>query len=331
MGLMDKQPKVTVIGGGTGAYVTLSGLKHYPLDLSAIITVADSGGSTGRLRDEFGFLPVGDLRQALAALSADEPDPMVRKLLLYRFAKGSGIEGHNLGNLILTALQDMTGSTARAIEAASKIFRLKGHIYPITTTPVQLVIEYEDGTVEIGEHVLDEKHGGKKIVGIKTSPRAKIYSQAKKAIAESKVLVIGPGDLYGSIMPNLVVEGAREAFKKTPGKIIYIANLMTRYTQTHNMSVKDHIEVIAQAIDRQPDYVLMNSRPVPKAILKAYRLEHEYPVEDDLTGGEPYQVIRAPLNLTRVVKNTAGDTIRRSFLRHDPKKLAIEIMKIIEA
>ena len=143
--------KVVVIGGGTGTSMVLSSLKeHDGIDLSAIVSVADSGGSTGRLRDEFGFQPVGDLRQALAAFAEKD---WIKNLLLYRFNKGHGLEGHNLGNLVLTALQDMTGSTAKAIEVASKIFRLQGHIYPITTKPVNLVIEYSDGTVEIGEHI----------------------------------------------------------------------------------------------------------------------------------------------------------------------------------
>ena len=149
---------------------------------------------------------MGDLRQGLAALASGEKN-WIRELLLYRFSRGQGLEGHNLGNLILTALQDMTGSTAKAVGIASKIFRLHGHIYPITTKSIQLVAEYRDGSVEIGEHIIDDsvKHGGDRIVSLKTSPRAKIYPPAAAAIKSADAIIIGPGDLYSSILPNFII------------------------------------------------------------------------------------------------------------------------------
>lgn len=322
-----KQKKIVVIGGGTGTFVVLSGLKQFDFDLSAIVTVADSGGSTGRLRDEFGFLPVGDLRQALAALAANGDQSWIQDLLLYRFSKGSGLEGHNLGNLILTALQDMTGSTAKAIEIASSIFRLHGHIYPITTHKVDLVVEYEDGQFIVGEHHLNpENAGGKKIKKIRLSPKAEIYSKAKTAIESADLVIIGPGDLYASLLPNLVVGGIKEAFANTKGKIVYIANLMTSFTQTHHMSAADHLAEIEKYLGRQVDHIVVNTQPIPPAILASYKKQHEYPVVDDLPH-DP-SVVRKSLIRTAKFKPQTGDAIVRSYLRHDPQKLAQVISKL---
>lgn len=330
--------KVVVIGGGTGTSMVLSSLKELKgVDLSAIVSVADSGGSTGRLRDEFGFQPVGDLRQALAAFTEQQVQGQkqqqnwIKNLLLYRFNKGNGLEGHNLGNLILTALQDMTGSTAKAIEVASKIFRLQGHIYPITTKPVHLVIEYSDGTVEIGEHILDDagKHAGDRIIGIKTSPRAEIYNRAKSAIENAGAVIIGPGDLYGSIMPNLVIGGVPEAIRRSKAKLIFIMNLMTRYTQTHNMNAADHLDVIEKQISRKVGAVIVNNGKIPAKILKAYREQHEYPVRDNLKKTGDKRIVKANLVRSTLAKQNLADAVHRSYLRHDPVKLKLVLSKLI--
>ena len=153
--MLNKTPSIVVIGGGTGTSTVISGLKSKHVRLTALISVADSGGSTGRLRDEFGFQPVGDLRQSLAALAKTGSQEWIRKLLLYRFTKGEGLKGHNLGNLILTALQDMAGSTTSALEIAEQVFQLHGEIFPVTTQNVQLEIKYDDGTVVLGEDHLN--------------------------------------------------------------------------------------------------------------------------------------------------------------------------------
>lgn len=325
-----KPKKVVVIGGGTGTSVVISGLKQHPLDITAIITVADSGGSTGRLRDEFGFQPVGDLRQSLAALAKENDQSWIRDLLLYRFSHGQGLKGHNLGNLILTALQDMTGSTPIAIEKASKIFRLEGHIYPSTTQNVQLVTEYQDGTVVIGEHNLDDpKLGGKQITSVKLSPKAALYPKARQAIEQADAIIIGPGDLYGSLIPNLVTRGAKAAFAKTSASIIYIMNLMTRYTQTHRYSMQDHIKAIEKQLGKPVSHIVINQQAIPKAFLSAYAFQHEYPVTDDLP--QDSRVIRANLlKTTRATTHTADD-VPRSYLRHHPQKLATTLIKVINS
>jgi len=325
-----KQPKkIVVVGGGTGTFVVLSGLKQHPHDLTAIVTVADSGGSTGRLRDEFGFIPVGDLRQSLAALAHENDQSWIKDLLLYRFSQGKGLKGHNLGNLILTALQDMADSTPKALEIASKIFRLKGHIYPVTTQNVQLIVDFEDGTSITGEHHLNPgKTGGKKIKAIKLFPSAKLYSKAKDAIESADLIIFGPGDLYASILPNLVVSGAKRAYKTAKAKIVYIVNLMTRYTQTHGFTAKDHVEEVKNYLGRYPDYVVVNSNSIPKSVQVSYQKDNEFPVINDLNS-KHYQVIRDSLASIAKTKQQKGDIVQRSLLRHNENKLTKILLKIL--
>lgn len=326
---MKPLPNVVIIGGGTGTYVVGTGLTKFPLNLTAIVTVADNGGSTGRLRDEFGFLPVGDLRQALAAFTDANIGDDIRKLLLYRFSKGSGLEGHNLGNLILTALQDMTGSTPRAVEIAATLFRLKGAIYPITTKNIQLVIEYQDGTVAIGESVLDESaYGGKKIKSISTTPLASIYSKARSAILNADFIIIGPGDLYGSILPNLIIKGAGGALRQSKGKLIYNANLMSKFAQTYQMTIMDHLKVIEKTMNRRFDYIVINNTPIPQSIQKTYLEQHEVPLLDDVPNN-PYAVIRADLLAKSLTQAHKADHLKRSFIRHDSDKIAATIINKI--
>lgn len=323
-------PNVVVIGGGTGSSVVLSGLKQNNLNLTAIISVADSGGSTGRLRDQFGFLPVGDLRQSLAALARESDQSWIRELFLYRFSQGDGLKGHNLGNIILTALQDLCGSTPKALEVAGSVFRLEGTILPVTIENVDLVVEYSDGTFVIGEDKLNPfENGGKAIKRIRLSPQAKIYKKAAQAIIDADLIIVGPGDVYASILPNFAVTGMREVIKKTEAKIIYITNLMTRYTQTHCYTAKMHVEIVKKYMGRYPDYVITNSASIPKSICKAYEKEKGYPVIDDLTGDLPYKVIKDRIYEIASVKPDKADPIKRSLLLHDKKKITYCILKIL--
>lgn len=325
---MKPNINICTIGGGTGTSVALSALHKIPsLNLNAIISVCDNGGSTGRLRDEFGFLPVGDLRQAIAAMTSNSHNDWLRKLLLYRFEKGTGLKGHNLGNLLLTALQDMSGSTENALDITSKIFRLRGSVIPVTTQDAQIVTSYEDGSVEFGEKVLDEKKGGIKIVGIRTEPKVKIYEKAAKAIENAEYIIIGPGDLYASIMANLIVDGVSEAIIKSRAKIILVMNLMTKFTQTHGMSANDHLFLIENTIQKKVDYILMNSEKIPKDIENMYLVDKEYLVVDDLDGDN--RVIRANFVKPVMIVKLEHDTVHRSYLRHDSKILESVFRKII--
>lgn len=328
------EQRVVVVGGGTGTSVVLTGLKErVNLSLSAIVVVSDNGGSTRRLRDEFGFLPVGDLRQCLAALANGNNQAEVRKLLLYRFDKGNGLQGHNLGNLILTALEDMSGSPGEAIEIASKIFRIKGTVLPVTEENVQLVIEYADGTVKIGEDTLDDpKQGGKQITQIKLSPRAKLYHKAKDALLAANHIILGPGDLYGSLLPNTLATGFVPALKKSSAQFIYIVNLMTHYSQTHNMTATEHIQAVTNYCGRQPDVVIINTGTIPEAMAKKYQANHEFLVRDDTDQHSlsNVRIVRDDFVSKVVAHKVPGDALERSLLRHDVEKLTKTLLGLIQ-
>lgn len=325
--------KLLVIGGGTGTSVVLSALKKLPdTDLKAIVVVSDNGGSTGRLRDEFGFLPVGDMRQCIAALASGNNEEIIRKLLLYRFGKDSSLQGHNLGNLILTALEDLLDSPARAVELASKIFRTAGKVYPVTEDNVQLLIQYEDGKEILGEKFLDDpQFGGKKIEKISFDKKAKIYEKAAESIRQADFILLGPGDLYGSLLPNSLVDGFSEALqenKKNGGKFFYISNLMTHFSQTNRMSLQDHVTEIEKYCQRKIDRIIVNKDPFPKKILELYQQMHEFPVLDDMK--DETTVVRVPLLSRELHQKSTEDETARNLLRHDRHKLLKELSSLFE-
>jgi uncharacterized cofD-like protein len=320
--------KVVVMGGGTGIYPVVSGLKVLPVDLSTIVSVSDSGGSTGRIRDEFGFPPVGDLRQSLAALAEEEGGDWIRKVLLYRFEKGVTFKGHNLGNLILTALQDMTGSTTKALEIAEKIFRLNGNVIPVTEKSVQLKITYQDGSQVVGEHILDsDAAANKKIKAVSLEPPAPLNPAGAAAIQKADVIIIGPGDYYASLMAVLVATGIPEAFAASKARILYVVNLMTRSTQTSGMSAADLVSGIEKTIGKPVDHILINADPIPQAVLDRYAAESEYPVTDDLQDDQ--RVLRRPLLDEVLYQQPSSDTAHRSLLRHSRQKLQQVLEHII--
>lgn len=317
---MASTPKVVIMGGGTGTFPVISALKRLDVSLSTVIAVTDSGGSTGRIRDEFGFQPVGDLRQSLAALAESQGEEWIRKILLYRFEKGNGLKGHNLGNLILTALQDMTGDTSEALEIAEKVFRLEGTVIPVTKDNANLEIHYSDGTSAVGEHILDQKtENPKKIKDIALVPHAQLNPLAAEAITQADLIIIGPGDYYASIMAVLMADGIHEAFAKTQAKVVYVLNIMTRSTQTKDMTAKQHIEGVEAAVGRPVDYIIVNSQPIPQETLDIYAKEGEFPVVDDLEDNEC--ILRRELLSDELAAKQAYDTAHRSLLRHDSQKL----------
>lgn len=327
--------KIVTIGGGTGTHTLLSGLKHYPFELTAIVTAADSGGSTGRLRDEFGVLPVGDFRMALTALaSSDEEADLLRQLFLYRFDKGEqGLKGHNFGNLFLVAMTDVLGSYDKAVSYTGRILRVKGSVVSITSEPVDLVAEYEDGSIVVGESNIDEpsqEHNGRqRIKKLWTEQDFAINPEAMRAILEADYIVLGPGDLYTSIFPNLVVNGTTAAIKKSDAKVIYVVNLVTKYGQTFGFTAKDHVNELKKYLGTYPDFVLLNSKKLPEDILSNYAEENDFPVVDDLDEKE-FELIRSDVLVPSKIEKKAGDVLKRSLLRHDPEKLAWEIVKIIK-
>lgn len=319
--------RVVVIGGGVGSFVLLTGLKEYPLDLTAIVPVTDDGGSTGRLRDEFGFLPVGDMRQCLAALAPE--NGMLRQLLLYRFEKGKGLKGHNLGNLILTAIEDVVGSEPEAVVRAAQTFRLKGKILPVSKKLVKLVAKYSSGTTIVSEHKIEvhKLKEGEKIIKLYTVPKARINPDAVWVIKEANVIILGPGDLYNSTIANLIIGGAKKAIKESSAKLIYVVNLMTLNSQTHGYTARDHLREIEKYAGRKMDYVIVNNQLFSQRILKTYEELGEYPVADDL--GQDNRVVRRPLLTKSAYRKPKSDVLKRSLLRHDSHKLAKAIMEVV--
>lgn len=325
-----KNFKIVVMGGGTGSFVVLRGLKNFPVDLTGIISVADSGGSTGRLRSEFGFLPVGDLRQGLAAL-ADNNDETLLKLLTYRFSRGKGLSGHNLGNLILTALRDLYGSEPKALERAAKVFRISGKIIPVSLRESVLCAVYENGKKVRGEHVIDQPAfgGGLKIKGVSLNPRIKIYPQAAQSIKEADLIVLGPGDLYTSTLPCLLVDGVRAAFRQSRARLCYVVNLVNRYSQTYRFSCSNYLKEVERYCGRGVDFAIVNTGSIPKNIFKAYHQEKSEVPLDDLSSGGVFSVIRGDFTKKGSIKAVSGDDLPRSFFRHDEDKLARALIKIL--
>lgn len=328
--------QVTVIGGGTGSHTILKGLKQYShqIDIKAVISMSDSGGSTGRLRDEFGQLPVGDVRMALSALAGNttNDENLLRELFLYRFAKGEGLNGHNFGNLFLTALTDILGSETVAVEAAGRILRISGAVIPVTSDNVHLKATYDDGVVVVGEHKIDEPtvdRYGHRIVELTTDVVGTINSEAKAALEKSDLVILGPGDLYSSLLSNLVIKGVSEAINTNRTPVLYVVNLMERRGQTEKMSVSDCVNEIEVYLGKAPEFVLVNDTPLPAKLVKHYAVtEKVSPVTDDaelLLG----QIIRADLLSEEKVRIDASDKVRRSLIRHDARKLAEAVVALV--
>ena len=324
------------MGGGTGTFTVLSGLKKFPyINLTAIVSSADDGGSNKKFRDEFGLLPPSDFRQCLLALANEsESFNTLRKLMMYRFSKGIGLEGQTFGNILIAALTDIEGSQIKAFEEVGNILNIRGKIVPITVDNVRLMAKYENGSVVLGEHLIDEPeefHDKKlRINNLFLNINSKIYSEAKKEINNSDYIILGPGDLYTSTIANLVVGEVKECIMRSKAKIIYIPNLMTKSGQTYGFSIKDHISEIIKYSGRVPDYVLVNNTELNSDALKEYKKLHDVPVVDDLDKEFDFKVIRDDLVSNQIQKKNSADKLYRSLIRHDSDKLAKIIISIIK-
>src|SRR3989338_10208038 len=242
--MVHKRKKIVVIGGGTGTFTVLSGLKKYPVELTAIVSMADDGGSTGVLRDEFGMLPAGDIRRALVALSS-YPEKFLTDLFTYRF-RDSEVDGHNFGNLILVALERVTGSFEHAVAAASRLLDVRGRVLPVTFSDVRLYAELENGEIIKGETNIDiPKHDGRLLIRrVWLQPKGRANPKALNAIMNADMIIIGPGYLFTSIIPNFLVSGIQNALWKSKAKKVYVANLMTKYGETNGFSGADFLAVL---------------------------------------------------------------------------------------
>jgi len=314
---------VVVIGGGTGTFAVLRGLKGYPVHLTAIVTMFDDGGSSGRLRDEFGLLPPGDIRRCLVALCPEDKKKslLLRNLFNYRFKNGGeGLAGHSFGNLFLTALTDLTGSEVKAIKAAEGLLGIKGHVLPVSTNNCILCAELEDKSIIRGQTNIDiPKHDPEKeIKRVFLDPPAKIYPEVETAIAEADLIILGPGDLYTSVVPNLLVKGMPEALKKAKGKKVYVCNVMTKYGETNNFKASDFVKTIRNYLENGLDIVVCNDKLGSKVLLERYMQEKSFPVEVD----------KDEINKLGVKLVGADLIIEPDLIRHDPGKLGKLLMSL---
>ncbi|MCL4375058.1 YvcK family protein [Patescibacteria group bacterium] len=320
--------KITVFGGGTGSFVILSALKQLPVDLAAIVTMTDAGGSTGRLRDQLGVLPPGDLRQCLLALS--EASLLWRRLFLYRFTSGD-LRGHNFGNLFLTALEKVTDNYQAVIDTASYVLKVKGEVIPVTLEKTHLLARYADGTVKGNEAEIEANtRTTSRIVGLELNPTVQANRRAIARVKQSDWIILGPGDLFTSIVPILLVKEINILLRTTRAKIVYVMNLMTKSGQTTHYSASDHLRDLEHYLGRPVDLVIVNRGKIQPDVLEWYLRWRETPVSNDLASGFPRQKrISRDLVDRRKFQKEPGDVLSRSLVRHDKTKLSRLLKTVI--
>jgi uncharacterized cofD-like protein len=321
--------KIVVIGGGTGSFTLLSGLKKHDLDIVSLVNMADDGGSTGILRDELGALPPGDVRQCLVALSNSEK---LRDLFNYRFSEGS-FKGHAFGNLFLSALEKMEGDFASGVEVASELLRIKGQVHPITLSQVTLCLKTEKGTLK-GEFQIGQYDFGSKRPEMWLEPEARLNPKAKEAIKTADAIVIAPGNLYGSLAPALLTNGLGEAVKKSKAKKVYVCNLVTKPGQTDDFMVWDFASEIERFLGAPfLDTVVYNTRRPSEKLFDQYAAEGEYLVEADeaVLRQKHYEAVGADILARKAWGGEdKSDPIAstRSYIRHDSDKIANVLKEI---
>lgn len=318
--MLKSNKKIVVIGGGTGVFTVLTGLKKYFNNLTAVVTMADDGGSTGILREEFGILPPGDVRRAIVALSNSD-NKTLSDLFNYRFKEGSGLSGHSLGNLIITALERITGSFDKAIDEVGKILQVKGRILPVTLKTTYLMAELEDGRLVKGETNIDiPRHDGAlKIRKVWLKPAASLNPEAKKVILEADAIIIGPGDLYTSLVPNLLVNGMKQALRQTRGRVIYFVNVMTKFGETSGFKASNFLRVLETYVGKGAiDYVAINKTKPTAMRLRPYINEKAEFVEADLEN-----FLKHPLPVVTSLMR------RNGLIRHDSDKVAKLVRMLI--
>lgn len=277
---LNRGPRIVAVGGGTGLSMLLRGIKNITNNVTAVVTVGDDGGSSGRLREEMGVLPPGDIRNCIAALADDED--LVTKLFQYRFKSGEGLEGHSFGNLFLTALCSITGDMVRAVKESSNVLSIRGRVLPSTLDDMKLVAEMEDGRIIHGESNIPEAHG--KIKRLFTDPKhCRALADVISAIRDAELIILGPGSLYTSVIPNLLIEEISHEIAKSNAKKIYVCNIMTQPGETDGYSVCDHINAIIKHAGSKKviDAVLVNDF-MPSNLAKKYEMAGSYPVKLDL-------------------------------------------------
>ncbi|NLC37781.1 MAG: YvcK family protein [Clostridia bacterium] len=316
---MQKGPKIVAIGGGTGLPVVLRGLKQYTSNLTAIVNVADDGGSSGRLRGELGILPPGDLRNCLVALA--DTEKIMEDILSYRFQQGSGLTGHSMGNLLLAGLTELTGDSHTAIRELSRVLALRGKVLPATLTPTVLGAEMADGEIVMGESRIPRQ--GKPIRRVFLEPPdCRALEEALLAIKEADLVVLSPGSLYTSIIPNLLVREIAAALAETPALVVYVCNVMTQPGETNGYTASDHLQAIIRHAGRDVvDLVIVNTAKVSPLALGKYREE----------GAEPVLVDYREIGKLGV--KVVGEKLidHAAVVRHNPDRLAKVLLKLVFA
>lgn len=313
----SRGPKIVVVGGGTGLGTILRGLKELSSNLTAIVTVADDGGSSGRLRTEFGILPPGDIRNCLVAMA--DLEPLMEQLMQYRFRGESDLGGHNFGNLFLTALTGITGDFEAAIKVSSKVLAVRGQVLPATLEHVILKAELEDGSVVTGESRISKSRAPIRRVSLQPC-NVRPVAEAIAAISEADIILLGPGSLFTSIIPNLLVAEITQAIKAAKATKVYICNAMTQPGETDRLTASDHVrKIIEHTGPGLIDIAIVNTEPIPEEILERYAEEHAYPVVADL------DKIKA-MGITPIGKEII---IKAHVVRHDAVKLAALIDDLI--
>lgn len=315
--MLGKGPAITVVGGGHGLSVLLRGIKQATSNVTAVVTVADDGGSSGRLRQDLGMIPPGDLRNCLVALA--DTEPLMEKLFQHRFEGSSELSGHSFGNLFIAAMTQVTGDVETALKESSKVLAVKGQVLPASKEFVRLDAIMEDGTVICGESHIPEAH--KRIHRVKLYPEhAEAVQSSLDAIRNAEAIVLGPGSLYTSVIPNLLVEGIGDAICRSKAVKIYICNVMTQPGETDGYTASMHVKAIMDHAGRNAvDYVIVNSTPVPEDLKQKYAETGAYPVvvDDDALNQLGVGIIKADLI-------TSKDAIH-----HDPKKLCDSVMRVV--
>lgn len=314
----ERGPRIVALGGGTGLSVLLSGIKGHTDNITAVVTVTDDGGSSGRLRDQFGTLPPGDIRNCLVALA--EAEPLMRDLFQYRFRGPSDLEGHSFGNLFILAMSQVTGDFERAIRESSRVLAIRGRVLPSTLERVMLVAEHEDGTQSKGETTI--AHYPSRIKRLLLQPDScDPTREALEAIEAADAILLGPGSLFTSVLPNLLVKGLGEAVSQSKALKVYICNVMTQPNETTGLTASDHLKALIE--HTSPNIItccIINRQPIPLELLSRYQHLQAYPVEPDVE-----EVRRMGY---RVVE---GELVASSqFVRHDPIRLARQVMELVE-
>ncbi|QHA93355.1 YvcK family protein [Bacillus sp. N1-1] len=312
-------PKAVVIGGGTGLSVLLRGLKKFPVDITAIVTVADDGGSSGRLRDEFDIPPPGDVRNVITALS--EVEPLLEGLMQHRFKNGNGLSGHSLGNLMLAAMTDITGDFVKGVREMCRVLNVRGEVLPASNQSIVLHAEMRDGTFVQGESQIPKVN--KAIKRVFLSPSGiKALPESIRAIREADLIVLGPGSLYTSILPNLLVPGIAKEIQQSKARKVYVCNVMTQLGETENYTASDHVQALIDHIGyKLMDTIIVNEEMIPSFYEKRYAQERAEVVQYDEN------------RLKSFGFHVISDKIIQydeKYVRHDAKKISSILLSLLD-